>query len=78
MALHGGGFETYFSRDRVTHLVCANLPDTKLKQMAANPRKPVAVVRPEWVVASLRAGQLLPVRRARVDRRLLLCVRLES
>ena len=103
MALHGGCFETYFSRDRVTHLVCSNLPDTKLKQLAANPRwaggrpaggvlgglgaagsrlclqttlhalrvippppntqrrKPVAIVRPEWVVASLRAGHLLPV-----------------
>jgi DNA repair protein REV1 len=39
MALHGGNFETYFSRDRVTHFVCAHLPDTKLKQLAANPRR---------------------------------------
>jgi hypothetical protein len=38
MALHGGAFETYFSRDLVTHLVCANLPDTKLKQLSSNPR----------------------------------------
>lgn len=38
MALHGGGFENYFSRDRVTHFVCSNLPDTKLKQLAQHPR----------------------------------------
>lgn len=38
MALHGGTFETYFSRDRVTHVICANLPDTKLKQLSSNPR----------------------------------------
>lgn len=34
MALHGGRFETYYYRDRVTHIVCSNLPDTKLKQLA--------------------------------------------
>jgi DNA repair protein REV1 len=34
MALHGGRFETYYYPDRVTHIVCANLPDTKLKQLA--------------------------------------------
>lgn len=34
MALHGGRFETYFHRDRVTHIVCAHLPDTKLKHLA--------------------------------------------
>jgi len=34
MALHGGRFETYYHRGRVTHIVCSNLPDTKLKQLA--------------------------------------------
>jgi DNA repair protein REV1 len=34
MALHGGRFETYYYRDRVTHVVCSNLPDTKLKHFA--------------------------------------------
>jgi hypothetical protein len=33
-ALHGGRFETYYYRDRVTHIICKNLPDTKLKQLA--------------------------------------------
>jgi len=34
MALHGGRFETYYHRSRVTHIICSNLPDTKLKQLA--------------------------------------------
>lgn len=34
MALHGGRFETYYHRSRVTHIICNNLPDTKLKQLA--------------------------------------------
>jgi hypothetical protein len=33
-ALHGGRFETYYYRSRVTHIICNNLPDTKLKQLA--------------------------------------------
>lgn len=63
MALHGGAYEVYFSRDAVTHFICGHLPDTKIKQLSSHPRKPVAIVRPEWVVASLRAGRQLPVRR---------------
>ena len=34
MALHGGRFENYYYRDAVTHFICSNLPDTKLKQLA--------------------------------------------
>ena len=34
MALHGGRFENYLYRDAVTHIVCAHLPDTKIKQLA--------------------------------------------
>lgn len=34
MALHGGRFETYFHRSRVTHFICSNLPDTHLKKLA--------------------------------------------
>uniref|UniRef100_A0A383W0I0 DNA polymerase kappa n=1 Tax=Tetradesmus obliquus TaxID=3088 RepID=A0A383W0I0_TETOB len=61
MALHGGRFETYYYRNRVTHIICNNLPDTKLKQLA-HARDPVPIVKPEWIVASLRAGQLLPTK----------------
>jgi len=35
MLLHGGTFENYnFSRNGITHFICDNLPDTKLKQLA--------------------------------------------
>jgi DNA repair protein REV1 len=34
MVMHGGRFENYFYRPPVTHVICSNLPDTKLKQMA--------------------------------------------
>jgi DNA repair protein REV1 len=63
MALHGGGFDTYYSRSTTTHVVCSALPDAKLRQLvgvkssAAPP-----IVRPEWVVACVRAGALLPTR----------------
>ena len=30
---HGGRFENYFSRDRVTHIICSNLPDSKIKNL---------------------------------------------
>lgn len=31
MLKHGGRFENYFSRHRVTHIICSNLPDSKMK-----------------------------------------------
>lgn len=34
MLLHGGRYENYCYRGHVTHIICTNLPDTKLKQMA--------------------------------------------
>ncbi|KXZ53208.1 hypothetical protein GPECTOR_7g1101 [Gonium pectorale] len=75
MALHGGRFENYLYRDSVTHIICSNLPDTKIKQLAHERRveamhglawvfgraKPIPIVRPEWVVASIAAGRLLPI-----------------
>lgn len=62
MAENGGRFENYYSRE-VTHIVCCNLPDSKVKHFA-HERSPPPTVRPEWVVDSLAAGRLLPVRRA--------------
>lgn len=58
MALHGGKFENYFHRDCVTHIICNNLPDTKLKQLRKE-RKPIPFVRSDWIVASVAAGKLL-------------------
>lgn len=31
MALHGGRFVNYYSRDAVTHIICSNLTDAKVK-----------------------------------------------
>lgn len=34
MALHGGRFENYYHRSRVTHIICSNLTDAKIKAFA--------------------------------------------
>ena len=59
MAENGGRFENYYCR-AVTHIVCTNLPDSKVKHHA-HERDPPPTVRPEWVVDSLAAGRMLPV-----------------
>lgn len=33
MLKHGGRFENYFSRHRITHIICSNLPDCKIKNL---------------------------------------------
>jgi len=33
MLKHGGRLENYFSRRRVTHIICSNLPDCKIKNL---------------------------------------------
>lgn len=33
MLKYGGRFENYFSRHRVTHIICTNLPDSKVKNL---------------------------------------------
>lgn len=33
MLKYGGRFENYFSRHRVTHIICSNLPDSKVKNL---------------------------------------------
>lgn len=45
----------------VTHMICSNLPDAKVKQLQ-KARDPIPIVRPEWVVDSIQCGRLLPVR----------------
>merc|ERR1719375_1819484 len=67
MAEHGGSFENYFSSARVTHVICANLTDAKLKQHQKE-KNPVPVVHPNWVVESIRAGRLLPFAKYVLDR----------
>lgn len=33
MAVHGGNFEVYYSRQQVTHIICSNLPNAKIKAL---------------------------------------------
>ena len=33
MLKYGGKYENYFSRYRVTHIICSNLPNSKLKNL---------------------------------------------
>lgn len=60
MAVQGGRFENYYSRERVTHIVCTHLPESKIIQIL-NERKPApVVVKPEWITESLKQGKRLP------------------
>ncbi|KAK9867787.1 hypothetical protein WJX84_002274 [Apatococcus fuscideae] len=59
MGLHGGRFEVYYYRDRVTHIICSNLPAAKVK-IFERERNPTPVVRPEWITDSIAAKRILP------------------
>ena len=50
----------------VTHIICCNLPDAKVKHLQKE-RSPTPIVRPEWIVDSLQAGAVLPVRATAED-----------
>ncbi|KAG0470310.1 hypothetical protein HPP92_016474 [Vanilla planifolia] len=58
MLRHGGRFENYFSSQRVTHIICSNLPDSKMRNLKAFSRG-LPVVKPEWVVDSVASNLLL-------------------
>jgi len=60
MAQYGGEFHNYYSRSSVTHIVCSNLPDAKVKQFEKE-KSPTPVVRPEWVVECVKAKRVLPI-----------------
>lgn len=55
---HGGHFENYFSRHRVTHIICSNLPDSKIKNLRSFSGG-LPVVKPTWVLDSVTANKLL-------------------
>lgn len=59
MTLHGGRFENYYHKSIVTHVVCDNLPDTKLKQLLKS-KSATPIVHSAWIVESIAAGKLLP------------------
>ncbi|XP_050260601.1 DNA repair protein REV1 isoform X2 [Quercus robur] len=58
MLKHGGRFENYFSRRRVTHIICSNLPDSKIKNLRSFSRG-LPVVKPAWILESVAANKLL-------------------
>mmetsp|Transcript_4773 Transcript_4773/g.17145 ORF Transcript_4773/g.17145 Transcript_4773/m.17145 type:complete len:1134 (+) Transcript_4773:58-3459(+) len=66
MAQYGGKFENYFSRDSVTHIVCANYAYAKALNTLKE-RRPLPVVRPEWITDSIKAGFLVPLDNYRLE-----------
>ena len=60
MYMHGGSFQNYYHRSSVTHIICSNLPDAKVKAFEKE-RNPTPFVRPEWIIESIRAKKLLHV-----------------
>ncbi|CAL9022473.1 unnamed protein product [Prunus brigantina] len=58
MLNYGGRYENYFSRHRVTHIICSNLPDSKVKNLRSFSGG-LPVVKPSWVLDSISANKLL-------------------
>lgn len=58
MLKHGGRFENYFSRHRVIHIICSNLPDSKIKNLRSFSAG-IPVVKPAWLLDSVAAKKLL-------------------
>ncbi|CAO3660928.1 unnamed protein product [Umbelopsis vinacea] len=51
---HGGDFQHYLSKSRVTHIVASNLTNAKIEEFRL-----YKVVQPEWIMDSVEAGKLL-------------------
>lgn len=58
MLKYGGRFQNYFSRHRVTHIICTNLPHSKLKNLRAFSAG-LPVVKPTWILDSVASNRLL-------------------
>ncbi|XP_034227354.1 DNA repair protein REV1 isoform X3 [Prunus dulcis] len=58
MLNYGGRYENYFSRHRVTHIICSNLPDSKVKNLRSFSGG-LPVVKPSWVLDSISANKHL-------------------
>ncbi|RKP27377.1 hypothetical protein SYNPS1DRAFT_21082 [Syncephalis pseudoplumigaleata] len=54
VCLHGGRYEQYYNRSRVTHIVATTLTSAKFRQW-----RHAKIVRPAWIVDSVRKGRLL-------------------
>ncbi|XP_060082771.1 DNA repair protein REV1-like [Ylistrum balloti] len=53
---HGGQYEHYLYKTRVTHIIATNLTNSKIKDLMKNGK----VVHPEWITDSVKASRLLP------------------
>ncbi|KAK3035760.1 hypothetical protein RJ639_033462 [Escallonia herrerae] len=58
MLMYGGHFKNYFSRHSVTHIICSNLPNSKIKNLRSFSGG-LPVVKPTWVLDSVAANKLL-------------------
>lgn len=54
MMLHGGHYEVYLSKEKVTHIIATNLPDSKIISL-----RNYKVVHPDWILKSIESGRLL-------------------
>nr|CAB3265528.1 DNA repair protein REV1-like [Phallusia mammillata] len=57
MAQHGGRYHAYYSSTSTTHVIASNLPRAKAKDLRPNQK----VVKPEWIVDSIKANSILPI-----------------
>ncbi|XP_065183744.1 DNA repair protein REV1-like isoform X2 [Sycon ciliatum] len=55
--MHGGGYQHYYRKTRVTHVIATNLTDTKIKAL-----KGELIVLPDWITESIDAGKRLDVK----------------
>lgn len=46
MHIHGGNYEHYLSKTRVTHVIATRLPNSKVKELKGNDK----IVKPEWIL----------------------------
>lgn len=56
---HGGAFEQYYHRDKVTHFICTHVAKAKLENFIKRSNGKIKVMKPEWITDSIKAGKLL-------------------
>ncbi|XP_071944441.1 DNA repair protein REV1-like [Antedon mediterranea] len=54
MMIHGGKFVHYYRKTQVTHIIATNLPHAKIRKLSNE-----KVIRPEWILDSIKAGRRL-------------------
>ncbi|KAI7904179.1 uncharacterized protein BX663DRAFT_504194 [Cokeromyces recurvatus] len=59
---HGGDYQHYLKKSSVTHIIATNLTNAKLIEF-----KSYKIVKPEWIVESIKSQKLLPWQRYRLS-----------